>query len=143
MQYSAPLDALSAKRAAEAQKYRLQVRLSLVRQRAERTTQAELRRRADALRAEVDAVEVRDDEIRTEAATRALGALTARVRALQGEAGIPEHGLPIFPRWLEFTLWTAPVVLLIAGLAGVFALRRRKAEVDSAKLAALDAAGDD
>lgn len=144
MQYCRALDAERAKRDAEARKYRLQVRLSLVQQQVARSGHAaSLKGRAVALRAKVDAVTVADDEVDTQAALGALDALTPQVRALQAEAGIPEHGLSIFPRWLEFTLWTAPVILLFAGLATVFALRRRKREVDASKLAALDAAADD
>lgn len=137
------MDGERAKKHAEALKYRLQVRLSLVAQQASRTDSAALKRRAQALRAEVDGVRVGEDEVRTEAAKTHLEGLAPKVRALQSEAGIPEHGLPIFPRWLEFTLWTSPVVLLFGALAGVFALRRRKHEVDAARLAALDAAADD
>lgn len=97
---------------------------------------------ADALRAQVDAVEVRDDELETQAAAGRIAALEPKVMALQRAAGVPEHGLSVFPRWLEFTLWTSPFVLIFGSFALVFALRRRKREVDAEALAALDAAAD-
>lgn len=143
MQYSPALDAVQAKRRAEAHKYRLQVRLSLIRAQAERTAAAELDTEAKRLRGLVDAVKVAEDEVETMAAQRSLAEIEPAIAALQAQAGIPDHGLPVFPRWLEFTLWSAPFLALFATFAVVFALRRRKRDVDAAQLAALDAAAED
>lgn len=137
------MDVARAKRLAEAKKYRLQVRLSLVRQQADRSGDAALKARVDALRGQVDAVAVADDEVTSMAARNHLAELEPQVLGLQSEAGIPDHGLSVLPRWLEFTLWTTPVILLFGALAVVFALRRRKREVDEATLAALEASAED
>lgn len=134
------MDAQRAKRDAESQRYRLVIRLGLVQQKIRQDGLTNLKAKAAALRAQVEAVEVADDEVSARKARLRLAEFEPQVHALQQAAGVPEHGLPIFPRWVEFALWTAPVVLLFIVLAVVFGLRRRKVEVDQAGLDALDAA---
>ncbi len=135
------MDSVKAKRDAEAKRYRLQVRLSLAAKKARLDGARALGTKVQALRATVNAVEVGDDEVETQAGQRRLAELEPMVLNIQAEAGVEEHGLPMFPRWLEFTLWTSPVVILLAILAGVVGLRGRKKEVDAAGLAALEQAG--
>lgn len=136
------MDREKAKKDAAALRYRLGVRLGLVAQQARREDQPELLDRAKALRAEVDAVEIADDEASTRAAEKALLTLKPRVLDLQQAAGIPEYGLPIFPRWLEITLITAPVLLVLAVVGFVFNRRRKKKEVDEATLRKLEEAAE-
>lgn len=132
------MDSVRAKRDAEAKRYRLQVRLSLVAKKARFDGATELVAEAKSLRGIVNAVQVGDDEVKTQAGQRRLAELEPMVLDIQAQAGVEEHGLPMFPKWLKFALWTSPVVFFLMILAAVVGLRSRKKEVDAEGLAALE-----
>jgi hypothetical protein len=138
--YSAALDITRAKRDAEARRYRLQVRLSLVAQKARGDKAAAVLTQAEALRRQVDAVAIPAAPEGLEAARGALDALEPQILALQRTAGVEEYGLPLFPKWLKFVSWTAPLVVLFGILAVILERRRRRSSPDAAAVATLEAA---
>ena len=138
--YSPTLETVRAKRDAEAAKYRLQVRLGLIAQKAHADKAADTLARAEALRRQVDGLALPDDVAGLTTAQAALTALEPQVLGLQRLAGVEEYGLPLFPKWLKFLSWTAPVVVLVGVLAFILERRRRRSSPDAAAIEALDAA---
>ena len=135
------LDTVRATRDAEARRCRLQVRLGLVAANARSAHAGELLARAEALRRQVDAISVVPEQAGVAAAE--LAALEPQVIALQAEAGVEEYGLPLFPKWMKFLAWTAPLVLVFGALAFILERRRRRRTPGAEALAALEAAAQD
>lgn len=127
-----------ATKAAEAARYRLQVRLGWIAEKAGQDGADALKAEARALRTRVDAIVVADDEPTTGAAAAAVAALEPEVARLQAAAGVESYGLPLFPKWVKFGLWTSPVLVGLGVLGFVFERRRRKRELTAETIAALD-----
>ncbi len=136
-----PVDSMRAKQDAAAQRYRLQVRLSMIAKVALERGDAAASIEVTNLRQAVDGVPIRDDEATTQAAAQALTALEPQVGALQDRMGVGRYSAPVFPKWLRLLMWASPVVLLLTSALIWLTLRKRKRAIDERSLEALDRAG--
>ncbi|MEQ9500104.1 MAG: hypothetical protein RIT81_24730 [Deltaproteobacteria bacterium] len=134
------MDSTRAKQDAAAQRYRLQVRLSMVAKVALENGDAAASIEVTNLRQAVDAVRI-EDEGGTQAALQALAALEPKVSALQERLGVGRYSAPVFPKWLRFLVWASPVVAVLLTATVWITLRRRKRAIDARSLEALDRAG--
>lgn len=129
------MDQDRAKKDAEALRYRLIVRLALVRREAEAQGRTDARSFADMLRKEIEALPVAEDP---RAAQEKLVEYLPKVRKLQREVGLPDHGMRVYPKWMRFGAWALPVILLVMVLGMIIERRRKKKEIDEASIRALD-----
>lgn len=132
---------MRAKHDAAAQRYRLQVRLSMIADVAHDRGDVSASVQVTDLRQAVDAVVIRDDEATTHAAAQAFAAFEPQVAALQDRMGVGRYSAPIFPKWLRLLMWASPVVLLLMTGLMWLTLRRRKRAIDAKSLEALERSG--
>lgn len=130
-----------AKKRAEAQRYRLEARTANVARAAKSADDRTVLIAVEALRADLRAIEVGDQEWVEPKALAALLALEPRLSQLEGAVDIEPYGAQPLPKWVRYLFVTGPVLLIISVLLVIIARRRKKAEIDAATLAKLESRG--
>lgn len=129
------MDRDHAKKDVEALRYRLIVRLALVQREAKAQGRDDARSFAEMLRAEIEAVSVEADP---RAAHVKLAEYLPKVRKLQRNVGLPDHGMRVYPKWMKYGAWALPVLFFLVLLGLIIERRGRKKEIDEASIRALD-----
>ncbi len=135
------LEPEDAKKRAEALRYRLEARSAGVARAAKSAEDRSVMLAIDALRADLRAVEVGDDEWVDQKALAALNALEPRMAELEDAVDVEPYGAQPLPKWVRYLFITGPVLAVVLVLIVVIARRRKKAEIDAAALAKLDSRG--
>jgi hypothetical protein len=126
----------TARKDAEALRYRMVVRLALVANEAKSQGRGDVVTAAQTLRKELEGIEISNDNAGR--AAEQLKAQSSKIDQLALSIGLPDHGMVVYPKWLRFAAWTSPALVVLGALAWIIERRSRKKVVTEAEIKQLE-----